>query len=114
MPATKLNLPVEQGANFIKSFTLKDSKRRPINLTGYTARMQVRPSVASEQVIVELSTANGKIVITPLIGLVKLQLTAAETQVLSSGVYDLELVDASGFVIRLLEGKFTVSPEVTR
>lgn len=32
----------------------------------------------------------------------------------STGVYDLELVDSSSNVYRILEGRFQITPEVTR
>jgi hypothetical protein len=32
----------------------------------------------------------------------------------SSGVYDLEIIDATGFVSKVIKGAFTLIPEVTR
>ena len=113
MPAAKLNLTVEQGTTFTKRLTWRDKNKRPVPLTGYTARMQVRPSVTSAEVILELSTANGRITLGAG-GIIQLDLTPAETSALKAGVYDLELTDISGRVTRLIEGKVTVSPEVTR
>lgn len=113
MPAAKLNLTIEQGTTFEKSLTWRDKNKRPVPLTGYTARMQIRPSVTSAEVILELSTENGRIVLGTG-GVIKLVLTPAMTGSLKSGVYDLELTDPLGRVIRLVEGKVTVSPEVTR
>ena len=48
------------------------------------------------------------------LGTVTLSLTAAETAALTqSGVYDLELIDASGEVDRLIEGNFNLEQNVT-
>lgn len=113
MAAAKLNLTIEQGTTFEKRLTWRDKNKRPVSLTGYTARMQIRPSVAATEVILELSTSNGRIVIGAS-GTIDLKLTPAETSALKAGVYDLELTDASGRVTRLIEGKLNLSPEVTR
>lgn len=113
MPAAKLNLLVEQGATFKKRLTWRDKNRRPVPLVGYTARMQIRPTVASTEVIYELTSANGRIVLTSP-GVIELNISDADTSTLKAGVYDLELVSPTGQVIRLIEGKVTVSPEVTR
>lgn len=113
MPAAKLNLLVEQGATFSKTLVWKDKNKRAINLTGYTARMQIRKTVGDATVIYELTTANGRITF-PAAGTIKLNIPAAVTSTLQSGVYDLEMIAPNGDVLRLIEGKVTVSPEVTR
>lgn len=113
MPAAKLNLTVEQGATYTKKLVWRDKNRRPVNLTGYTARMQIRPKVDSSQIIYELSTTNGRITLSST-GVIEMKISATDTSTLVSGVYDLELTTASGDVVRLVEGKVTVSPEVTR
>lgn len=113
MPAAKLNLTIEQGTTFTKSLTWRDKNKRPVPLTGYTARMQIRPSAASSEVILELSTDNGRIVLSPA-GVIKIDLSPADTSALKTGVYDLEMTDGNGRVTRLIEGKITVSLEVTR
>ena len=113
MAAAKLNLTIEQGTTFAKRLTWRDKNKRPVPLTGYTARMQVRPTAASAEIITELSTANGRITLGEL-GVIQLNLTASETSALKAGVYDLEMTDGDGRVTRLIEGKINVSPEVTR
>jgi tRNA threonylcarbamoyladenosine modification (KEOPS) complex Pcc1 subunit len=113
MPAAKLNLLVEQGATFSKRLVWRDKNKRPVNLSSYTAKMQVRATVASSDVIYELSTANGRITLSSA-GVIQLDISAADTSTLKAGVYDLELTASGGQVYRLVEGKLTVSPEVTR
>jgi hypothetical protein len=87
-----------------------------VDLTGYTARMQIRASVAATNTLLELTTENGGIVLDPTTGKVTLTATAVQTAAMTftSGVYDLELVDATGAVTRLAEGSVAVSREVTR
>lgn len=113
MPAAKLNLNIEQGTSYTKRLVWRDKNKRPVPLTGYSARMQIRPTVASTEVILELSTVNGRITLGAG-GAITLTLNPSETSQLKAGVYDLELTDGDGRVTRLIEGKVTVSPEVTR
>ena len=42
--AAVYDITIEQGATFRLSLVWKDSSNVPVNLTGYTARMQVRRS----------------------------------------------------------------------
>ena len=113
MPAAKLNLTVEQGTTFSKRLVWKDKNRRPINILGWQARMQIRKTVSDANVIMELSTENGRIVF-PAAGTIEIRLSPLETEAVQSGVYDMELVTPGGEVTRLVEGKFIVSPQVTR
>lgn len=118
MPAAKKNLTIEQRATFTHRLTWKDAKGKPINLTGCLARMQVRPSYDSTEVLVELSTENGRIILTPLAGVIELRIAANDTDSLSfdSAVYDLkvEFPGTPSTEIRLLEGQIKVSPGVTQ
>lgn len=117
MPAGRWDFEIEQGATFSRKLTWKKkSTNEIINLTGYTARMQVRKSVTDPLVLLEMSTENGKITIDPDYGVINLFLTPQETSQIKfkGGFYDLELRSPSGYVFRLLQGKVIVSFEVTR
>lgn len=116
MPAGQYNFDIEQGVAFARIMNLKDSNGVTMNLTGYSARMQIRPYVSSTEVLIEATTANGKLIITPLTGVLTLSLSATDTTQLAytKAVYDIELVDNVGTPIRLLQGEITVSREVTR
>lgn len=108
------NYCIKQGATFNRSSVWTDSDGNPINLTDYTARMQLRRSVSSDVIEFELTTENGGIDITPLEGIVAWSMSATETAGLSETyVYDLELV-LSDVVIPYLGGTIRVSREVTR
>lgn len=111
------NITCEQGATFERSIVWRQRSRLPMNLTGYTARLTVRPYAASEEAILELtSTGNDITFPSPTAGLLKITIAAATTADLTPqvGEYDLELQSPSGVVIRLLRGTFTITPEVTR
>lgn len=114
MLAGQYNLTVEQGSTFNLTLVYKDQRGYVIDLTGYTARMQMRATVGASTTVLDLTTANGRIAIEGAAGKITLSIAAADTAGLSgSGVYDLELVN--GLIVqRVLEGSYTISPEVTR
>ena len=88
-----------------------------VNLTGYTARMQIREELASAAVLLSLTTENGGITLGGALGTIDLFISAADTTAITweGGVYDLELVAPSTDVTRLIdESSVTVSFEVTR
>lgn len=118
MPAGLYDMLCEQGATFTRLVTWKDSAGDPVNLSGYIARMQVRPSVRSEELTLDLTSENGGIVFKSPRSLGQLEVVVAATTTadLTPGTYayDLETVSLSGVVTRLLEGKFIVKAEVTR
>jgi len=84
-------------------------------MQGYTALMQVR-AATDTAVIVELSTANGRAVITGSEGKITLTLTAAETAALTAGtyIYDLNLTAPDATVTKILQGAFVINESVTR
>lgn len=107
-----------QGATFSKEIQYKDATGTAIDLTGYTAKMQVRPKHKDPKVLLELSSTGDspRITITGATGTIALLVSATDTAKLefTDAVYDLEITSAGGQVTRLLEGKFTMSPEVTK
>lgn len=88
----------------------------PVDLTGCTARMQIRSEVESPTVLLELSTTNGRIVLGGPAGTATMTIDAATTAATEwdSGVWDLEITHPGGEVSRMAEGTASVSPEVTR
>lgn len=113
----KYNITIEQGATWSQSFQYKDSSGVAIPLTGYTARMQCRATKESASTVINLTTENGGITITPATGTVVCTLSATATAALTAGelgLYDLEIVSTGGVVTRLIEGRITVSREITR
>jgi tRNA threonylcarbamoyladenosine modification (KEOPS) complex Pcc1 subunit len=114
MLAGQYDITVEQGSTFNLTLVYKDQRGYVIDLTGYTARMQLRKTVTHGSADLELTTSNGRIAIDGAAGKITLSIAAADTAGLSgAGVYDLELVN--GLIVqRILEGSYTISPEVTR
>ena len=120
MIAGVYNIFCQQGATFTRIIDLRypdpvdPTIFHPYELEDFTARMQVRREVTSSTVIVELSTANGRIEIVEAEGRIILLMEPEVTSGLSSGVYDLEIESFEGVVSRVIQGTFTVSEEVTR
>lgn len=116
MAAGTYDIFIEQGATFVKGIIWKDSEGDPVDLDGYTARMQFRPSVNSNTIYFSCTTENGRITLGGALGTIDISIDADDTAAFEfiSAVYDLELESAGGFVTRLLEGGVEVSKEVTR
>jgi len=119
MAAGTLDIVIEQGTTFRKKLTWVDDQvpAVPIDITGFTARMHLREEFESpDPPIIELTDGNGRIVIGGSNGEIDLFIADADTEALTieSGVYDLEVEAPGGDVTRLLEGRFTLSLEVTR
>lgn len=89
---------------------------KPVDLTGYTARMQLRSSIDSTTTIDEYTNTNGKIQLditnSAITILVDAVTTAAYT--FSSAVYGLEMVSATGVVTQIATGTITLIKEITK
>jgi hypothetical protein len=115
-PAGTYNITADQGATFTRQLTWKDSAGSAVDLTSYTARMQLRSSVdAAGAAVLELTTENNRIVLGGTAGTISLSVPAAAMGSVAADTYayDLELV--SGLVVtRLVQGSFDLRGEVTR
>ena len=117
--AGKLNLIIEKGSTFTRVFTwqTKDQENNivPVDLSGYTAKAQFRETYDSPEPFFDLSTENGGITLGSTLGTITLVISAsASSQVTANtGVWDIELYSGD-YAIRLLEGRVTLTPEVTR
>lgn len=114
MAATS-NFKLDQGADAVISFVLRD-KSGPLDLTGYTAAMQMRVSVFASEAIDTLTTDNGRLTIDALEGKITASFPHAITGAYPAQVvvYDLEIESADGIIKRVLEGNIKICPEVTR
>jgi len=120
MSAGQYNFTIEQGADFLRTFTWKDAAGDPIDIGGYTFRMMARNDYDDALPVISLSTVSppGGIAITGdgSAGQFTISMAAAITALLnfSSIMYDLEAISGTGAVIRLLQGTITLSKEVTK
>jgi len=127
MLAGNYNMTCQQGSTFTRVLQIEqpDLTEDPtgqtyeaFDLTGYTARMQVRRTIDSTAFLLSLTTENGALTINPVEGetnTIYIDVSASVTaSVSTSGVYDLEIISPTGTVSRILQGIFNLSPEVTR
>jgi len=90
----------------------------PTDLTGYTARMQIRITRGSTVSVHELTTENGGITLNAADGGINLLISDTDTAAFDfdNAVYDLELINTNGNgdVTRVAEGTVRLHKEVTR
>ena len=111
MAAGKHNFTLEQGSTFNREITVQENNQA-LNLTGYSARMQMRSTHDSSTIALTFTAS----VSNAAQGKIQLSASATNTAAVEEGmyVYDLEIESGSSGVTRLLEGQVTVTPEVTR
>jgi hypothetical protein len=122
----RYDITMWQGATFGLTITVQTANGSAQNLTDYSARMQIRSAYGSGSITESLTTSNGEITITAANGTLALELSAARTANIfvdlntttkppkTLYVYDLELVDSSNVVSKLIYGDVIVCGEVTR
>ena len=88
---------------------------QPVNLAGFTARMQLRAKLEDSTVIHEMTTENSGILINNTTKTITLQIPASTTAgfTFQTAVYSLELVNGA-VVTPFAGGTFTLVKEVTR
>lgn len=116
MSAGTYKIECEQGADFTLNLTWRDGTGAVLNLTGYTARMDVRTSKDAATALVSATTENGRITLGGAEGTVQILIPASVTAGFAPGqyVYDLKLISATGRATRLIEGFFIVDGQVTQ
>ena len=133
---TRQDLRIRQGETWQHVYTHRDSSGSAVDLSGYSARMAIRPNIGGS-LEAYLSTGSdadgGTIALGGAAGTVTLSMTAAQAAAMADGLssasvllapeyrvepvvkyrYDLELVSGAGAVTRALEGCVYVHREVT-
>jgi len=108
------NFIIDQGSTYTVSLVYNDPNGNPIDLTGYTAKMQLRLKYGDPVAALTLTTGGGGIVITGPTGTIDITATDEQTLTLDPTlyVYDLDL-NIGGVITRLIQGQVTVRAEVT-
>lgn len=117
MASAEYNFTLNQGSNKPKVFILKDGNGVPIPLVGHRLRMHVRANLASNTILWDASTTNGKITTIPLEGRFEVDFHAAGGKITFpwlKAVYDIEWVSPAGEIDRLLHGTISIAREITR
>ncbi len=108
-----------QGALFNQIIVYRDTNSGPIDLTGYTAEMQIRAyKDAPDPALLTLNTSNGYLTLGGTAGTITIAVNGVITDALDFdwGYYDLELYPAGDVdnTIRVLEGRIELSKQITR
>jgi hypothetical protein len=86
-----------------------------VDITGYTARMQLRSLPNDPIAVLTLTQASGITIDGPT-GTLAVRITAAQTAAIIAGpyYYDLEITSPTGVKTRIVQGELNVNAEVTR
>lgn len=85
----------------------------PFDLTGYTAKAQIRPTTAVSAPLTAEFTCT--IVAPATDGVIELTLSHTVTETLTgNGYWDLQITDGTGWVTTIVSGAVTMVPDVTR
>jgi hypothetical protein len=113
--ATRYNISGIQGDYIQLTLNIKDSTGAALNLSGYEVRGQVRASYAASGIILDLQPN----ITSDISGTISISIpsTGSAATPVNEYVYDIERYPSgniSGNSIKLLMGKFSILPEVTR
>jgi hypothetical protein len=111
MASVQDNFTIDAGGTLVREFIYKDDNGDTIDITGYSARAQVRKSTFRELIFSSVPT------IDPETFVITMTWTAAQTSLLvdSNYVYGLEIYDEeSGDVVVLTRGVLTVNQEIVK
>lgn len=112
--AGNYDITIEKGADYDKEF---EYGVPPVNLTGYTAKLQIRdrPGGATlYETLTDGGAANG-ITLGGALGTIRIQRTAAQTgaYTFARAAYDLLLTSGAGAKTRLLKGSVIMDEATT-
>jgi hypothetical protein len=118
MPAYNYDIEVHQGETREFELELTDNAGSPIDLTDYSAKMQIRSKPGGEVFLTLTNDSGSGITITPASGTVGVHMTAAQTAGFGfeAGEYDLPVkVDDGGEDVLeyLIDGLVVVTPRKT-
>lgn len=105
-----LNIVIEKGADFYKSFTVTDDEDNAVDLTGATVTAHLREYAEADEYIAFTATHNGAG------GKVTLTMPHEDTAQIgyTQGVYDVFVEFPDESVEKYLMGEVTIIPAVTR
>ncbi|WP_156773698.1 hypothetical protein [Paraburkholderia tropica] len=127
----QFSFTLKQGSDLAISMTWLDDTGAPINLTGYSMKMQIRAFFGSSVALLTLSSSastGSYIALGGTAGTITLNFAHVDTatlqgngqpsttpgaRVLPVGVYDLQFTDSAGNVGYLIEGAVSIDRQVT-
>jgi hypothetical protein len=124
MPAGKYSLVIEQGTTVNIDLVYKDSTGSFVDLTSYSAKMQIRPDYADNTTTKYITLSSSLqpdgtgLTLGGISGSINIFISAPSSSALDfdTALYDLEIESPSpsNIVTRLIEGNVRLSKEVTR
>jgi hypothetical protein len=116
--AGRLDITIEQGATWARDILWMDDALSPIDVSSYTAAMQIRHSVDDTATLVSIASGTAALVVGTTDGKFTVTLSASVTAALDfdTAVYDFKVISPSPNLVatRLLEGTVTLRKAVTR
>jgi hypothetical protein len=122
MAAGRYSFVIEQGSTLNFSIVYNDSNGQPVDLSQYSAKMQIRQTYSSPPLLTLSSSLNadgtGLNMSSAVSGTIGIYIASCTSSLLTfnEALYDLDIISGSGncpVVNRILEGKVKLSKEVT-
>lgn len=110
------HLIIDKYATYTAQFVFSNANNVPIDVTGYSASMQIRDAPNGGNILASFSSPSTGIVIGTIDGTVTLTISNTTTAgwTFTNAVYDVLITDGGGNKFRLVEGSIYVSPGVTQ
>lgn len=103
-----------QSEDFLRRFILRDTNKQQRELVGFKALFTIRAFSATGAILLEATTENGMITITPGTGIVDIRIRAELIQRINPGqnTHELVLISAQGWRTVFVRGTFTIVPGI--
>ncbi len=110
--AGKYDFDLDQGATFNRAIIIKDAANAVVNLTGHSFAGQIRTTAQSS----DIAGTFAFVITNAVAGEVTWSMTSTNTALLPAQqcVYDVELTQSNGEIIRILSGYVNILSNVTR
>lgn len=114
MGAGQYPLLVQPHADFLAEITWTDDEGQAVNLSGYTAKMQIRDA-PNGNLIQDLTVAPNTLTVQPAgVFLAYMPASVTATLAWTHAYFDLVAISGSGYVYRVLEGPVYLDLGVTQ
>lgn len=112
--AASYNFTIPKSTDFELDLTWKGSDKQPVDLTNWTAKMQIR-SIAGGDLYIDLTTENNGIALGGTAGTIHIHIDHTVTGDIDweKGVYDLHMISPGDIRSVLLSGACEVKETVT-
>jgi len=108
---------VKKGDTWAQVLTFRDGYQTPLNVTGCTARMDIKAAQTDSTSILSLTTAgtSANMTLGGALGTLTISVAASVTSAITNdtGLYDLQIASSTGATTTFLEGKVTFIDQYT-